>query len=423
MARLRDIPHVAKTVGPWTYLKRIYNQSFFEDNLLVWAAALAFSWLIALFPFLIFALSLVPFLPERVKPSEQAILIWIESALVTGESVGEATEEVIEETISPEIEINDPDKNEPDGVPTTMPGDPMDADDDGIRNEPLPTTQPGVAATDEPPVSRPPAIISQTITSLVSTLINERPNKLSVFLWIGIALFTASGGVVMTMAGLDECYDVALDKIRPWYINRPIAMLLTIILSVMILLTVIILPIGGQVIRFFSEQDLFGFELVWLLPLTQVLRWALGLLLLLSAVSLLYKFGPSVKTRLHLVSPGSLFTVAMWVLTAVIFQFYIESFNAADTYARTYGAVAGVAILMFLFYIDALFLLIGAQINAEIDFIRLGIKSGPLPEEQETAPIPPYQLDEEDRELKAELEDRRSVDIAPESVDASRSTS
>ena len=63
---MRDIPHVLSTVGAWKYLKRIYNQSFFEDNLLVWAAALAFSWLLALFPFLIFALSLVPFLPERV---------------------------------------------------------------------------------------------------------------------------------------------------------------------------------------------------------------------------------------------------------------------------------------------------------------------------------------------------------------------
>ena len=89
----------------------------------------------------------------------------------------------------------------------------------------------------------------------------------------------------------------------------------------------------------------------------------------------------------------------------------LDQLGAAETYARTYGAVAGVAILMLLFYLDALFLLLGAEINAEIDFVRLGIRSGPLPEEQETAPIPTYQLDEEDRELKAELEDRRSVDL------------
>ena len=132
----------------------------------------------------------------------------------------------------------------------------------------------------------------------------------------------------------------------------------------------------------------------------------------------LYKLGPSVKTRLHLFSPGSIFVVFMWIATAMGFQFYLEQFNAADSYARTYGAVAGVAILMLLFYVDALFLLIGAEINAEVDFIRLGIKSGPLPEEREVATVPPYQLDEEDRELKAELESSRSVDIDEPAIES-----
>ena len=72
-----------------------------------------------------------------------------------------------------------------------------------------------------------------------------------------------------------------------------------------------------------------------------------------------------------------------------------------------------VAALMLLFYLDAFFLLLGAEINAEIDFIKLGIRSGHLPEEREIAAVPTYQLDEEDRELKAEIEERRSVDIAP----------
>ena len=188
-------------------------------------------------------------------------------------------------------------------------------------------------------------------------------------------------------------------------------MLLTIVLSAMVLLTLIILPIGGFVIAWVADSNPLDVNLGWVEAAARPLRWVLGLLLLFSAVGLIYKFGPSVKTRLHIFSPGSIFTIFMWIATALGFQLYLGTFNAADSYARTYGAVAGVAILMFLFYIDALFLLIGAEINAEIDFIRLGIKSGPLPDEREVAPIPPYELDEEDRELKAELEDRRSIDI------------
>ena len=130
-------------------------------------------------------------------------------------------------------------------------------------------------------------------------------------------------------------------------------------------------------------------------------------------LALVYRWGPSLKTRMHLFSPGSVFCVLMWLLTAMGFRVYLDYFGAAENYEKTYGAVAGVAVLMLLFYLDALFLLIGAEINSEIDFIKLGIRSGPLPEEQEIAPVPTYQLDEEDRELKAEIEERRSIDAVP----------
>ena len=45
-------------------------------------------------------------------------------------------------------------------------------------------------------------------------------------------------------------------------------------------------------------------------------------------------------------------------------------------YERTYGTVGGVAILLLFFYIDALVLLVGAEINSEIDFEILGVKPG-----------------------------------------------
>ncbi len=437
MARLRDIPHVAKTVGPWTFLKRVYNQTY-EDNLLVWAAALAYSWLFALFPFLIFCLSLIPLLPDRVKPDAQTILNSLEDVLITGESLSDAAGPIVEEITSPETESVDGEVGEVGEAaatqPTTQPDDPAEgaAPDPGVVD---PTADPlevaGAAPSgpevDVAPVEEPapsprrrggtagdrPGVISDTVVTLVSDLINRPPTGLLTISLV-IALFTASGGMAMTMAGLDKCYDVAWEKMRPLWKSRPIAMLLTIALVVLILLTLIILPIGQVIINEIARRNLGPIDLGWFSAFGRPLRWTVGLLLLFGGLAVTYKFGPSVKTRLHLFSPGSCFCIVMWILTAWGFQFYISSLGAADSYARTYGAVAGVAFLMLLFYLDAFFLLVGAEINAEIDFIRLGIKSGELPEEQETAPIPPYELDEEDRELKAELEERRSVDQSRE---------
>jgi membrane protein len=62
MARLRDVPHVLRTVGPFQFVKRVWRQGS-DDQLMTWASALAYSWLFAVFPFFIFLMTLVPELP------------------------------------------------------------------------------------------------------------------------------------------------------------------------------------------------------------------------------------------------------------------------------------------------------------------------------------------------------------------------
>lgn len=66
MARLRDVPHVLRTVGPIAFGRRVWKQGS-EDELMTWASALAYSWLFAIFPFFIFLMTFIPHLPEGTK--------------------------------------------------------------------------------------------------------------------------------------------------------------------------------------------------------------------------------------------------------------------------------------------------------------------------------------------------------------------
>src|SRR5205809_6368565 len=66
MARLSDLPKVFSSVGVVGFARRVWAQVV-EDNLFTWAAALAYSWLFAVFPFLIFLLTLLPYLPTGAK--------------------------------------------------------------------------------------------------------------------------------------------------------------------------------------------------------------------------------------------------------------------------------------------------------------------------------------------------------------------
>src|SRR5215213_310631 len=68
MARMREVPHVLREIGTFTFIKRVWFQ-IGDDAVFTWASALAYSWLFAIFPFLIFMLSLVPLIPEGFKAS------------------------------------------------------------------------------------------------------------------------------------------------------------------------------------------------------------------------------------------------------------------------------------------------------------------------------------------------------------------
>ena len=293
MARLSDIPGVFRTVGPWTLTKRVWQQVG-EDNVFTWGAAMAYSWLFAIFPFLVFLLSLVPFVPSRFKEDVRTdVANFVDDALP--ESVG----------------------------------------------------------------------------TLVMTQVENVLDKPSAggFLSFGLLLmvWASSGGMAMTMSALDKAYDI--EKGRPYYKHRLLAILLTIVAATLVILVMILLPVGTGILKWLESQ---GRIFSWVLYLVNIARYAIALLLMFSLLAILYHFGPSFKQEFHPITPGAVFSVAVWLLLGFVFRIYLTKFGGAANYNKTYGAVAGAAILLLFFYIDALVLLIGAEINSEIDFALCG---------------------------------------------------
>ena len=77
MARLSEIPYVLRTVGPFTFAKRIYIE-IAEDGVFNMAAAVAYYWLLAIFPLVIFLASLATVLPKKPKEAlEFRVTVWI----------------------------------------------------------------------------------------------------------------------------------------------------------------------------------------------------------------------------------------------------------------------------------------------------------------------------------------------------------
>ena len=329
MARISDVPHVFRAVGAWGFFKRVWQQ-ISEDLVFTWAAALAYSWIFAIFPFFIFMMTLAPYLPYNAKDT--------------------AMREV---------------------------------------NEFIDRSMPGEAA--------------KTLKDNVSKVMNQpRGGLLSVGLLVTI--WVAAGGMVMTMTALDIAYDI--DKVRPWWKQRLVAIGLTVVVAGLVLLVMILMPLGTVVLNWMAEQGAIFRPLLWLI---NVVRYALALALLFAVLALIYYYGPSIRTKFHAVTPGALFAIAFWLLLGFGFRWYVNNYGSYD---KTYGTVAGVAILLFVFYIDAIVLLVGAEINSEVDFVTLGLASHPQEKPEEAAAHAAPALDPEQEALARELQSKRRDDLA-----------
>ncbi|WEX09744.1 YihY/virulence factor BrkB family protein [Chelativorans sp. AA-79] len=96
-----------------------------------------------------------------------------------------------------------------------------------------------------------------------------------------------------------------------------------------------------------------------------LLRWPLLMILIIVGIALLYRFGPSrEQARWRWLSWGAVFATIVWVAASLAFSFYLQNF--AD-YNATYGSLGAVIGLMMWIWISVAILIIGAEIDAEIE--------------------------------------------------------
>jgi membrane protein len=173
---------------------------------------------------------------------------------------------------------------------------------------------------------------------------------------IGIltALWSASSGMKALITGVNLAYDES--EGRKFVKLRGLALVLT--LGAMVLLAVALALIVG----FPAVPDSWPTVLQWT---AAILRFVLLAVLLMAGLAALYRYAPDRdKPKWGWASPGSVVATVLWVLASVGFSIYV---NAFGNYNKTYGALAGIIILMFWLFLTAFVVLVGAELNAEME--------------------------------------------------------
>lgn len=173
------------------------------------------------------------------------------------------------------------------------------------------------------------------------------------------ALWAGSNGMASVMTALNAAYGVA--DARPWWKRRLLSIVLTFGFALFIISALVLIVFGPRIGESVANWLGFGdlFALAWNLVNVPVVVF-----FVLLGIALVYYFAPATKQHWRWVTPGSVVGLVLWLAMSYGLRLYVTSF--AD-YGATYGSIGGVILLMLWLYLTGIALLVGAEINAEIE--------------------------------------------------------
>ncbi|MFT9774491.1 YihY/virulence factor BrkB family protein [Brevibacterium casei] len=239
--------------------------------------------------------------------------------------------------------------------------------------------------------------IAQTLTPTLTELAQNSTAGLAFIIGLLVALWSASGYVVAFGKAMNRIYEK--DEGRPVWKLRPVMLLVTLGAVILVVIAALILVVSGPVAQAIGDAIGIGSTaiLVW-----QIAKWPILLVIAIVLVALLYHATPNVRQpRMKWISLGSVFAIVVWVLASAAFAFYIANFS---NYAKTYGSLAGVIIFLLWLWITNIALLLGAELNAEIERGRQlqgGIRA------EEDIQLPPRDTTTLDKAEKKNAKDTR----------------
>jgi membrane protein len=220
-----------------------------------------------------------------------------------------------------------------------------------------------------------PGPARQIFTNAIQNLQHSR-GAAGVLFIVGIlgAIWSASGYVAAFMRASNSIYDI--EEGRPIWMTLPVRVGVTIVLLALLAISAVGVVVTGGLAKQIGNLVGVGGTAVtaW-----NIAKWPVLLLIVSLMLSLLYWASPNVRhPGFKWVSPGGLFAVIVWIVASALFALYVANFSS---YNKTYGTLAGVIIFLVWLWVSNIAVLLGAELNAELERGRR-IEAGHPPDEE-----------------------------------------
>jgi membrane protein len=196
------------------------------------------------------------------------------------------------------------------------------------------------------------------LSDQLTTITASSNSRLSVAFAISlvIALVSARSGTASLMTALDIAYDE--NEKRSLVRFELEALALTLAVTVFAIIALVLIAVVPAVLQLLS----FG---GYSKTVAAIIRWPILILLIAVALAAIYRFAPSrEEPKWRWVTWGAAIATALWLGGSALFSLYVADFAS---YNKTYGSLGAVVVLLMWLYVSAFAVLLGAEINAEIE--------------------------------------------------------
>jgi membrane protein len=220
---------------------------------------------------------------------------------------------------------------------------------------------------------------------------------------IVVAMWSASGYVAAFMRASNRVYDIG--EGRPLWKTAPIRLGLTLFAVILLVVLAVIVVATGSVAHAVGSTIGAGSTamLIW-----DIAKWPVLVVLISVLLAVLFWAAPNARQAgIKWISPGGVIATVIWVVISVVFALYVTDFSS---YNKTYGSLAGIVVFLVWLWLTNVALLLGLEINAELEHERaiaqgLPEDVGPFAEPRDTRKL----SDEHRRQVDASAEARRSA--------------
>jgi membrane protein len=199
----------------------------------------------------------------------------------------------------------------------------------------------------------------QAAVETINDLVKNRHNGLLSFGFL-VTLYFSTNGINALMDAFNHAIHVP--ETRNFIQQRCVSLFLFVVLSILLLTASLLIIFSEVALNFAIDQGLLLSD--WVVILLLILgKWLIAFLLLFTAISLLYNFGPVISVNYQLISPGALLATVLSITASLLFNYYVNNFA---TYNKVYGSIGTVMVIMLWLQFNCFIMLIGFDLNAKI---------------------------------------------------------